>query len=98
MSPLELAAARLEVLNGLIQQEVLLQRAEKESLLPKEEEITNEINARKQARRMTEEDFQKTLRDANQTEQTLREEVRKEIAIRFSFPRASGNAWRLHRC
>ena len=90
MSPLELAAARLEVLNGLIQQEVLLQRAEKENLLPKEEEITNEINTRKQGSRMTEEDFQKTLRDANQTEQTLREEVRKGIAIQRLQEKVAG--------
>ena len=48
LSPLDLAAARLQVAEGLIQREVLFQRAEKEKLLPSEEEVTQALNAQKQ--------------------------------------------------
>ena len=51
MSPLQLAQARLQVLNGWIQKEVMFQRAEKEKLVPTEEEITQEVN--KQNNRQT---------------------------------------------
>jgi hypothetical protein len=40
ISPLELAQARLQVLEGLIQQEVMYQKAEKEGTVPKDEEVT----------------------------------------------------------
>lgn len=82
LSPLELAAARLQVLDDLIKQEVLYQRAEKEGLLPKEEEITQAINEQKQQNGMTEEQYQKMLKDNNQTEQQLRDIARKTIAVK----------------
>ena len=81
MSPLELAAARMQVLDDLIKREVLFQRAEKESLLPSEDEITQAINQQKQQNSLTEEAYQKMLKDTGQTEQGLREVARKQIAI-----------------
>src|SRR5688500_14102727 len=44
LSPLELAAARLQILEGLIQQEVMFQKAEKEGTVPTDEEVTAEFN------------------------------------------------------
>ncbi|MBD0373272.1 MAG: SurA N-terminal domain-containing protein [Pyrinomonadaceae bacterium] len=79
LSPLALAQARLQVLDGLIQNEVLLQRAEKEKIVPTEVEITNYINERRQG--MTEEQFQKALKDQGLTMDSLKEEARKTIAI-----------------
>jgi peptidyl-prolyl cis-trans isomerase SurA len=81
LSPLQLAQARLQVLEGLIQNEVLFQRAEKEKLLPTEDEISQQINNQKQQTGMTEEAFQKQLKDQNMTEATLREEMRKQLAV-----------------
>jgi parvulin-like peptidyl-prolyl isomerase len=81
LSPLQLAQARLQVLDGLIQNEVLFQRAEKEKLLPTEDEITQQINDQKQKSGMTDEAFQKQLKDQNLTEASLREEMRKQLAI-----------------
>lgn len=81
MSQLELAAARLQVLDGLIQQQVMFQRAEKDKLLPTEDEVTAAINAQKAQNSMTEEEYQKMLRDSNQTEQSLREVARRDIAV-----------------
>src|SRR6266436_5693283 len=59
LSQLELAQARLQVLGSLIQREVLFQRAEREKLLPTEEQITAAINQQKQQSGMTDEDFYK---------------------------------------
>ena len=44
LSPLELAQARLQVLQTLIQEEVLFQKAEKENTVPTDEEVTAEYN------------------------------------------------------
>ena len=81
LSQLELAQARLQVLGTLIQREVLFQRAEREKLLPTEDEITAIINQQKQASGMTDDDFQKSLVAQNLTMEALREDGRKNIAI-----------------
>ena len=81
LSPLQLAQARLQVLDGLIQKEVLFQRAEKEKLLPTEDEITQAISQQKQQNAMTDDEFQKRLKDQGMTEASLREEIRKTLAI-----------------
>ena len=81
LSQLELAQARLAVLGNLIKREVLFQRADREKLLPTEDEITALINQQKQQTGMTDDDFQKNLTAQNMTMEGLREEARKNIAI-----------------
>jgi parvulin-like peptidyl-prolyl isomerase len=81
LSPLLLANARLQALQGLIQSEALFQRAEKENLLPSDEEITNAINTRKQQGRVTEEEWQRQLKEGGETDQSIREKARKSLAI-----------------
>ena len=90
LSPLQLAQARLQVLNGLIQSQVLLQRADKEKVMPTEEEITNFINAKKAESGMTEEQFQKSLKDQNMSMETLKEEARKSLALQKLQEKFSG--------
>jgi peptidyl-prolyl cis-trans isomerase SurA len=90
LSQLELAQARLQVLDNLIQREVLFQRAEREKLLPTEEQITAAINQQKQQSGMTDEDFQKSLSQQNVTMETLREEARKDGAIKNLQDKYSG--------
>ena len=82
LSQLELAQARLQVLGSLIQREVLFQRADREKLLPTEDEITTIINQQKQQSGMTDDDFLKSLAAQNMSMETLREEARKDIAIK----------------
>jgi peptidyl-prolyl cis-trans isomerase SurA len=82
LSQLELAQARLQVLGSLISREVLFQRADREKLLPSEEEITAIINQQKQQSGMTDDDFLKSMAAQNMTMETLREEARKDIAIK----------------
>ena len=81
LSPLELAQARLQVLSNLVQREVLFQRAEREKLLPTEGDIDGAINTQKQQSGMTSEDFEKSLKEQNLSQETLREEARKDLAI-----------------
>jgi peptidyl-prolyl cis-trans isomerase SurA len=81
LSQLEMAQARLQVLDKLIQREVLFQRAEKEKLLPTEDQINGVINQQKQQSGMTDEDFEKNLKQQNVTRDVLKEEAKKDLAI-----------------
>jgi parvulin-like peptidyl-prolyl isomerase len=77
----DLAQARMQVLDKLIQREVLFQRAEQEKLLPTEEQITAAINQQKQQGGLTDEEFARQLKDQNMTMEALREEAKKDLAI-----------------
>jgi peptidyl-prolyl cis-trans isomerase SurA len=90
LTPMQLAQARMQVLTGLVQQEVLLQRAEKEKLVPSDEEINRFINDLKASSNMTEEQFLKRLKEQDQTMETLREEARKSVAIQKLQDKAYG--------
>jgi len=90
LSQLQLAQARLQVLGSLIQREVLFQRAEREKLLPTEEQITAAINQQKQQSGMTDEDFNKSLSAQNMSLEMLREEARKDLAVRNLQDKYSG--------
>jgi parvulin-like peptidyl-prolyl isomerase len=82
MSAHDLAQARIQVLDTLIQREVLFQRAEQEKLLPTEEEITTSINTQKQQSGMTDEEFNRQLKEQGMTNEALREESKKDLAIK----------------
>lgn len=81
MSQLELAQVRIQMLDSLIQKEVLFQRAEREKLLPSEDEVNQFINQQKQQSNMTEDDFEKRLKETGQTKESLHEDARKALAI-----------------
>lgn len=81
LSPLELANARLQVLQGLIEQEVMYQKAEKESMLPSDDEVSGEINKQKNENHMSAEEFDKQMKAAGWNEKSYRENVRRTLAI-----------------
>jgi parvulin-like peptidyl-prolyl isomerase len=81
LSAHDLAQARLQILDKLIQREVLYQRAEQEKLLPTEEQITTSINQQKQQQGMTDEEFARQLKEQNMTMEALREDAKKDLAI-----------------
>jgi parvulin-like peptidyl-prolyl isomerase len=81
LNPLQMAQARLSVLDSLIKREVMFQRAEKEKLLPTDAQIDGVIATQKQNSGMTAEDFDKSLKAQNMSMETLREEARKDLAI-----------------
>jgi len=81
LSPLELAEARLRIVEGLIQQEVMFQKAEKEKTVPSEEDVTAEYNKRKTATSLSAEQVDKRLQEMGETETTAKEAIKKELAI-----------------
>ena len=81
LSPLELAAARLQVLQTLIEQEVMFQKAEKEGTVPTDEEVTGEYNKRKTASGLTSEQFDAKMKEIGETEATAKLTIKKALAI-----------------
>ena len=81
MSPAELVAARLAVLDNLIQEEALFQKAQKENLSPDDTKLNQEVQKRKQDAAVTEEQYQKQLQQAGVTEEEWRDKVRRDLAI-----------------
>jgi hypothetical protein len=81
LSQQQMANARLTVLDNLIQEEVLFQRADKEKLLPTEDEISQTLTSQKTQAGMTEEEFKKRLKEQGLTDESLREETRKLLAV-----------------
>ena len=90
LSPLELAAARLQILEGLIQQEVMFQKAEKEATVPTDEEVTAELNRLKTQSGRSAEQFEKEMQTAGETEQSLREKIKKQLAIKKLIDKITG--------
>jgi peptidyl-prolyl cis-trans isomerase SurA len=90
LSPLELAGARLQVLQTLIEQEVMFQKAEKENLVPTEEEITGEINKRKVDSRLSAEEFDKQMKQAGLDEKAFRETIKKGLATQKLVDKITG--------
>ena len=81
LSPAELVAARLSVLDTLIQAEAMFQKAQKENLVPDDNKVNQEVQKRKQGAQVTEEQYQEQLKQAGMTEDELRDKVRRELAI-----------------
>lgn len=81
MSPLELAGARLQVLQSLVEQEVMFQKAEKEQQVPSEEEVTVAINKQKTESGKSADQIDKDMKSQGMTEASLRDQVKKALAI-----------------
>jgi serine/threonine protein kinase len=82
LAPTELATVRLQVLDNIINKEVLFQRAEREGLLPTEDEVTQLINSLKTEAGTTEAEFQQRLKEQGETLHSLREEAIRELAVK----------------
>ncbi|MGI9036737.1 MAG: SurA N-terminal domain-containing protein [Pyrinomonadaceae bacterium] len=81
LSPLELAQARLQVLDQLIQQEVMYQKAEKEGVVPKDDDVTAEFNKTKQTSGLSQEKFDEKMKKAGQTEASAKDTIKKRMAV-----------------
>jgi parvulin-like peptidyl-prolyl isomerase len=90
-SPLELAGARLQVLQSLIEQEVMFQKAEKEGTVPSEDEITAEINKQKTQSGKSADQIAKEMSDSGMTEAALRDQVKKVLSISKLIDKITGN-------
>jgi parvulin-like peptidyl-prolyl isomerase len=81
LSPLELAGARLQILQSLIEQEVMFQKAEKEGAVPSDEEITTELNRQKTQSGKSADQIAKEMSDAGVTEAVVRDQIKRQLAI-----------------
>ena len=90
LSPLELAGARLQVLQGLIEQEVMFQKAEKEGTVPTDEEVAAELNKQKVESRLSAEEFDRQMKQAGFDEALYKENIKKGLAIRKLVDKVTG--------
>jgi parvulin-like peptidyl-prolyl isomerase len=81
---------RLQALESLIQQEVMFQKAEKETAVPKDEEVTLELNKQKTSSGLSAEEFDKRLKEAGETEVSLRDKIKKSLAIKKLIDNITG--------
>lgn len=90
LSPLELAGARLQVLQQLIEQEVMFQKAEKEGVVPKDEDVVAEINKQKVESRLSQEEFDRQMTQAGLNEAAYRDQVKRAMAIKALVDKVTG--------
>ncbi|MEP7038311.1 MAG: peptidylprolyl isomerase, partial [Acidobacteriota bacterium] len=90
LSPLELAKARLQVLETLIQNEVLYQKAEKENAIPSDADVTVEFNKQKTASGKSADQIAKEMQESGLTEAAARENIKKQLAIQKLIENVTG--------
>lgn len=90
LSPLELAGARLQILQSLIEQEVMFQKAEKDQSVPNDEAVTAEYNRTRQQSGLSQEQWDKLMQESGQTEASARESIKKSLAIKTLIDKITG--------
>ena len=90
LSPLELAGARLQVLQSLIEQEVMFQKAEKEQTLPSDDEVNAEYNRRMTASGLSREQWDAKMKEVGETEASAKLAIKKGLAIQKLTERITG--------
>lgn len=90
LSQLELANARLKVLEQLIQQEVMFQKAESEASIPTDEEVSAAFNKQKTESGLSAEAFEKKMTEIGETEDSARDKIKRGLAIQKLVDKISG--------
>jgi parvulin-like peptidyl-prolyl isomerase len=90
LSPLELAGARLQVLQTLIEQEVMFQKAEKEATVPTDDEVTAELNKQKTQSGKSADQIDKEMKESGVTEASVRDSIKKGLAIQKLIEKITG--------
>ncbi len=81
LSPLELASARLTILQNLIEEEVMVQKAQAEGTVPTDDEINAEFNRIRTDSKLSKEEFEKRMAQAGEDEASMKEGLKKTLAI-----------------
>ncbi|MGH9843248.1 MAG: SurA N-terminal domain-containing protein [Blastocatellia bacterium] len=89
LSQLGRANYRLQALDTLIAQEALYQQAQKQKIVPTDDEIKNSIQQFKVENGHTEESFANYLKQTNQTEEQFRENAKKQAAVQKLYANAA---------
>lgn len=87
----ELANARLSVLDNLVREESLFQKAQRENLVPDDNKISEEIQRRIQEARLSKEQYDEQLKASGLTEAEWRERIKKDLAIKALNDRVTKN-------
>jgi parvulin-like peptidyl-prolyl isomerase len=90
MSPLELAGARLQVLQNLIEQEVMFQKAEKEGVVPSDDDVAAEVNKQKVGSGLSADEFDRRMKQAGLDDKAFREGTKKRLAIEKLVEKVTG--------
>lgn len=90
LSQLELANARLKILEQLIQQEVLFQKAEAEKTIPTDEEVSAAFNKQKTESGLSAEAFDKKMKEIGETEDSARDKIKRGLAIQKLVDKIAG--------
>ncbi|MEP6849248.1 MAG: SurA N-terminal domain-containing protein [Acidobacteriota bacterium] len=90
LSQLEVAGARLQILQSLIEQEVMYQKAQKDGAVPSEDEITAEVNKRKVDSHLSAEEFNKQMTQAGFDDKSFRENIKKGLSIQKLIDKITG--------
>lgn len=81
LSPLEIASARLTILQNLIEEEVMFQKAQAEGTVPSDDEINAEFNKLRTESKLSVEEFEKRMSVAGETEASVKDGLKKSLAI-----------------
>lgn len=68
----------------------MFQKAEKEATVPNDEEVTAELNKRKTASGLSQEEFEKRMKEAGETDASLRETIKRGLAIQRLTDKITG--------
>ena len=90
LSQLELAGARLQILQGLIEQEVMFQKAEKEGTVPSDEEVTTEYNKLITQGGKSADQIAKDMETAGVNETIVRTQIKRQLAIQKLTDKITG--------
>ncbi len=90
LSPLELAGARLQVLQTLVEQEVMFQKAEKEGTMPADDAVNVEVNKQKVDSHLSAEEFDKQMKAAGLDDAAFRISIKKNLAIKALVDKITG--------
>ncbi|MEP7076387.1 MAG: peptidylprolyl isomerase, partial [Acidobacteriota bacterium] len=90
LSQLEVAGARLQILQSLIEQEVMYQKAQKDGAVPSEDEINGEVNKRKVDSHLSAEEFNKQMTQAGFDDKSFRENIKKGLSIQKLIDKITG--------
>jgi peptidyl-prolyl cis-trans isomerase SurA len=81
LSPIAQAAARMQALQSMISREVMFQKAEQEKAAADEKEVEQTFASQKQQTGLSEEEWQKQLKDVGISENEIKDDIRKSLAI-----------------
>lgn len=90
LSQLELNKARLEILQNLIQEEVLYQKAESEKTVPTDNEVNQEFRKKMTESGLSAEAIEKQMKEAGETEASFKAGIKKQLAISRLLDKITG--------